>query len=319
MSPSLSADPLRRLKHRAFLARRDAALVRTSLVSRRRAPLAQQLRIARAGLELPALERHRGIWAVGMVRDESDVVAQTIRHLLDQGVDRVVVADNLSADGTDRILRELAARHPQVLVARDAEPAYLQSAKMTVLADAAARAGAQWVIPFDADELWFGAESSLAETLHAARAPIARAVVHNAFPSPGPEQGLRLDATAHYDDKVAFRPFPGAVVAMGNHEVSRPGRSEASLRILHRPWRSYDQFARKVRSGSAALALTRLPAQKGYHWRALGALEDRELRAAWESLLQGTAPEHVAWRPRGRLLPLEPQLPHSWDEVQRLL
>lgn len=319
MSPSSMLDPLRRLKHRAFLARRDAGLMGSSLVSRRTGPLAQQLRIARAGLELPELEPHRGIWAVGMLRDEADVVAETILHLLEQGVERVLVADNLSVDGTDRVLRELAAEHPQVLVARDAEPAYVQSAKMTVLADAAARAGADWIVPFDADELWYGAEGTLAETLSSARAPIARAVLHNAFPSPGSEDELRVDQAPHYDDKVAFRPFPGAVVAMGNHEVSRPGRSEASLRILHRPWRSYEQFARKTRNGAAALALTELPAEKGHHWRALGALEEDELRAAWQSLLAGTAPQGFAWRPRGRLVPLGSGHPRSWDEVLRLL
>ena len=123
-------------------------------------------------------------------------------------------------------------------MASDAEPAYLQSAKITLLAEAAASAGAKWIIPFDADELWYGSRSTLAETLSSARAPIARAVVHNAFPSPDGGDGLRLDQSPHYDDKVAFRPFPGVVVAMGNHEVSRPGRSESSLRILHRPWRS---------------------------------------------------------------------------------
>ena len=315
----MSADPLRRLKHRAFLARRDAGLVGSSLLSRRTGALAQQLRIARAGLDLPPLAAHRGLWAVGMVRDEADVAAETIRHLLEQGVERVLVADNLSTDGTGRILRELAAEHPQVLVARDAEPAYVQSAKMTVLADAAARASARWVIPFDADELWYGAEGTLAETLSSARAPIARAVVHNVFPSPDSEHELRVDRTPHYDDKVAFRPFPGAVVAMGNHEVSRPGRSESSLRILHRPWRSYEQFVRKARGGASALALTQLPAEKGYHWRALGALSDDELGRAWESLLQGTASQEIAWRPRGSLVPLGPRLPRLWDEVRRAL
>jgi hypothetical protein len=67
-------------------------------------------------------------------------------------------------------------RDSRVHVVTDREPAYFQAAKMTRLARAAARAGADWVVPFDADELWF-ADRGVAER------PEHRAL-HGAQPAP---------------------------------------------------------------------------------------------------------------------------------------
>lgn len=51
-------------------------------------------------MELPSLPRSprgRGqVWAVCVARDEADVIGATVSHLLDQGVDQVLVADNMS-------------------------------------------------------------------------------------------------------------------------------------------------------------------------------------------------------------------------------
>lgn len=46
-----------------------------------------------------------GVCAVMLVKDESDIIETTIRHLL-WHVDEVIVADNMSTDGTYDILHE---------------------------------------------------------------------------------------------------------------------------------------------------------------------------------------------------------------------
>ena len=94
-----------------------------------------------------------GVWAVGIVRDEADIVETVIRNLLAQGVERVVIADNLSTDATASVLERLAGSLP-VTVLSDRLAAHYQAEKTTLLARAAARAGAGWVLPFDADEVW---------------------------------------------------------------------------------------------------------------------------------------------------------------------
>ena len=111
--------------------------------------------------DLPARRRERGeIWAITMVKNEADIIDRSVQHLLKQGVDHVLVADNLSTDATPDILTRLSRDHP-VHVAHDRDPAHYQSWKMGLLAQAARRSGADWIVPFDADELWFGARGTL--------------------------------------------------------------------------------------------------------------------------------------------------------------
>lgn len=307
-------DLARRAKHRLFLLRRAREVVRQAAAVRGSERFAREYALASAGFDLPELPAMSGPCAVAMVRDEADVIERSVRHLAEQGIPHIVVVDNGSKDATPDILRRLAEEIPGLVVGADREPAYVQSAKMTRLADLASAAGATWVVPFDADELWFGAEGTLAEALVAADAPVLRAVMHNAFPA-ADGSGPLLDTTAHFNVKVAFRPRSGAVVEMGNHEVLRPGVRAEGLRILHLPWRSFEQFARKSRTGAQAIALADTPEDKAYHWRRLGALDDEALRAAWEALLAGQPLTDAAWYPRGTLRPLRSDAPTRWDEV----
>src|SRR5258706_10050034 len=94
-----------------------------------------------------------------LVKDESDVIADTVAHLLSQ-VDEVIVADNLSTDGT----RDLLETMP-VTVIDDREVGYYQSAKMTKLARLALSHGHEWVVPCDADEVWYSLFGRLADVL----------------------------------------------------------------------------------------------------------------------------------------------------------
>jgi glycosyltransferase involved in cell wall biosynthesis len=242
---------------------------------------------------LPDIERGSGgAWAVAMVRDEADIIETVVRHLLGQGVERVVIADNLSTDGTHEILERLSISHP-VTVLMDRLPEYYQAEKTTLLARYAARAGAGWVIPFDADEVWLSPTGTLAEFLAACDADVVQAPMFNHVPTasddesePDPVLRLRWRKTEpNRLHKVAFRAQRRARLAYGNHGVSRPGRRTTGLEIRHFPYRSEEQFVRKLRQGSAALYASDLSAQVGKHWRGLGARDDEALREAWRALV----------------------------------
>ena len=234
-----------------------------------------------------------GVWAVGMVRDEADIIGTVVRHLLGQGVERVVIADNLSTDGTHEILEDLARDHP-VTVLMDRLPAYYQAEKMTILARGAARAGAEWVIPFDADEIWMSPRGTLADLLGAADAAVVQVPMFNHVPTtgddpaePNPVRRLRWRKTQpNRLHKVAFRAHRRARLAYGNHGVSRRGKRIVDLEIRHFPHRSEEQFLRKLRQGSAALEATDLTDKLGVAWRGLGARDDDKLRAAWHTLVE---------------------------------
>ncbi|WP_310529237.1 glycosyltransferase family 2 protein, partial [Nocardioides sp.] len=180
----------------------------------------RSIRLVRRGLDLPTPQRSAGVWAVAMVRNESDIIATTVRHLLDQDVARVLVVDNGSTDDTLEVLR--AVKDHRLVVGHDREPGYYQAAKMSELAQWAGRHGADWVVPFDADELWSARGTTLGRHLASCPAVVARADVHNAFCSQEPDD-WRVERRPDPMRKVAFRPHPLAILDTGNHWVSRPG------------------------------------------------------------------------------------------------
>jgi len=97
---------------------------------------------------------------IARVKDEADIIETTVRHALAQ-MDYVLVVDNASTDGTCEILRTLERECPRLVVDVDEEVGYYQSRQMTALADRVAyeQWGRQeWVVPFDADELWYARE-----------------------------------------------------------------------------------------------------------------------------------------------------------------
>lgn len=308
-------DGARGLKHQAFLRQRDLATLRAARQERRtRRDLFARVS---ASMEVPPLPAHRGaIWAIGMVRDEEDVLEATLRTLVEGGVDRILIVDNGSRDGTRDLLEHLRRDLP-LTIGDDRLDAYEQSAKMTHLSDLVTTAGARWVIPFDADELWTGMDGTIAETLKAQRHPIITTDLVNIFPDAERPGHWRLDPQPHPDPKVAFRPFHRAVLSMGNHAVLRPGRAGTGLGVIHRPWRSFAQFARKTRQGAEAIAAADLPQDKGRHWRALGAQDDATLRRQWDDLLRGRADDAVAWYPRGGTVHWSDPSRADWGAVVR--
>lgn len=223
------------------------------------------------------------VWAVSMVRDESDVIAGTLRHMAEELVDGIIVADNRSVDGTRDILTDLRRDLPLVVL-DDPDPAYLQSDKMTFLARQAVERGATWIVPFDADELWVYEGSHIGAELTKSEADVVTAELRNYFPSgidPIGEDPFRTIQWRQRQPaplpKVAFRWEPGCIIHQGNHGVTRPsgGVVAGGLRVCHFPYRSADQFVRKARNGAEAYRATDLPADVGAHWRGYGAILER--------------------------------------------
>jgi glycosyltransferase involved in cell wall biosynthesis len=229
------------------------------------------------------------IYAVSMVKDEADIIGYTVGNMLAQ-VDHVVVADNSSTDGTRDILEGLAARSGRLTILDDAEPGYYQSDKMSALAALAYDEGATWVVPFDADEYWYSTEGgTVAATLYDVDAwPAAAAMLYDHVATGTNDKGVLLPwRRAHHLSmpKMAFRPRPGLIVEQGNHAVLYQGRRPAVrgglLAVHHYPYRSEEQFIRKVRNGAAAYAAggDRIRSDYGAHWRKWGTFGDDELVA----------------------------------------
>lgn len=234
------------------------------------------------------------IAAVTMVRDEEDIIVQVISQLFTEGVDRVWVADNMSVDKTRPLLEELAGRYP-IIIVDDDEPGYYQPEKLMKLAAMAGADGADWILPFDADEWWMGAAGyTIGQILGSIPADV---VVNYGYdhvprrddpddPDPVRRMGWRR-ADAQRLPKVAYRWAADARLHYGNHDVDHAGRREHHvLEYRHFGYRSLDQMVRKVRQGKAALdAAPGVHQMYGSHWRTKGALAVEALEAEWVALL----------------------------------
>jgi hypothetical protein len=125
------------------------------------------------------------VWGIAMMRDEEDVAGAVIEHMVGEGLNGIIVADNGSVDRTRQELLDrvdwAAAKGCRLVVQDDPERGYYQSAKMSRLADQAAAEGATWIVPFDADEIWVSHRDRVAAVLREASADVAQAVLFNHF------------------------------------------------------------------------------------------------------------------------------------------
>jgi hypothetical protein len=239
-----------------------------------------------------------------MMKDEEDVAYHVVMHLANEGVDGILVANNGSTDATLARL-ELAAAHAKrdygtnVVIEDDPEPGYYQSEKMTNLARMANRRfGAEWIVPFDADEIWY-APHSIRQWLSEMDSAVwvVHAELHNHFCTavdekeetplrPNPFKTMVYRQAKPGDlPKVAFRYHPDAIIQMGNHGVTFPDgfvmlQPSGGLKICHFPYRNFEHFKRKAINGAAAYAATDLPETYGSHWRQYGLLLERQGEAA---------------------------------------
>jgi glycosyltransferase involved in cell wall biosynthesis len=222
------------------------------------------------------------VTAIGITRikDEADIIASTVGHMLTQ-VDHVIVEDNGSTDDTLDILATL-----DVEVLRDPTVGYYQSAAMSRLAAEAASAGADVVIPFDADEIWYSPFGRIADVLAehpqtvVFRAPLFDHFVTALDPDgddPVVSMGWRAREAAPLR-KVACRPLASVTILQGNHGVEyRAPALDDLLVVRHFALRSVEQMIRKARNGGAAYAATDLPEHVGEHWRGWNRLTDAQL------------------------------------------
>lgn len=233
---------------------------------------------------------------ITMVRDEEDVIASTIMHMQGQ-VDALIVADNGSTDGTRRILDAFAS--DTVIVLDDPVVGYYQSEKMTALArQAEAWFGAEWIVPFDADEIWMHVGHwPLRDVLPGLKHDIVHVPLFDHVATgeltdcdPISRMTWRRQQAAGLP-KTCFRWKPDLTIGMGNHDVRigddiLEGTTIPGLMIHHFPYRSVKQVISKIRNGAEAYAATDLADIYGSHWRGWGKILEAEGEPAIEALFR---------------------------------
>lgn len=217
------------------------------------------------------------VFGISMVKNEDDIIETTIQHTLNH-VDHIIIADNLSTDNTRSILDSFGEN---ITVVDDDEVGYYQSRKMTALAHQAAEMGADWVVPFDADEIWFSPHfPTIKEHLESVPDEYVCVVAdwyHHSVTTfddqsiENPFKRMRYHLVEKAEMcKVAARCDPKLVIEQGNHGIQYGGpfmTYDVNLEARHFPYRSPEQFMRKVTQGSDAYKASNLEKHLGSHWK----------------------------------------------------
>ena len=224
-----------------------------------------------------------------MVRDEADIVGAMIDHHLAQGVDTLIVTDNGSADGTTELLEEYAA-DGRIVLHHDPEHRKQQAVTVTRMArEAATEHGADWVINADADEFWLpradgltlkDAFSGIPTSIQAFDVPVHDMIGPAALAGTGlqrlayrdlrsTEALHRVGLKAHATHDAVHIGDPAIEVVQGNHFVSLPNNGPVpagfEVEVLHFPWRSWEQYSRKVRNAGSAYENSDLTPSPNHH------------------------------------------------------
>ena len=222
------------------------------------------------------------VWSCLLVKNESDLVGFLLSHLISQGVDGIIVADNMSSDGTLGIIKRIADFAPiPIIIIPDNNPAHEQAKKMNNLARIAAQNFTHgWILAGDADEMPYSyGPDNLSDTLRHCPYPVIGLQLFNHFCT---DQD-KVDEINPFKrmvwrckernalDKVAYYYTPHVRLTEGNHGLEHNGERlpgvGIELAIRHFPYRGADHFIRKIDQGGTSLRLAKnVPAGTGQHW-----------------------------------------------------
>ena len=252
------------------------------------------------------------VYGVSMIRNEADLVRLNVLYHLSLGVDRMLVVDNGSTDGTDGLLKSLGDRDPRVRWSRDDGP-FLPSRVMMGLARQAFGEGADWVLPVDADEFWHAPGGDFRRALESSSAGVLQARAVNFIQRrdqrrSGPEALLHMTRRAEspvgphghaqdlvesgeiafvekvYPTKCLARASEGLYIETGHHRIEGAGgptRRTDELVCLHAPIRSRDALAERIKSSARAAEAGRKQGQGRNRRRLAGLNSEAAIEQEW--------------------------------------
>lgn len=236
--------------------------------------------------------------------NDADIVELFVKYHLNQGIDRILLMDAGSDDGTLDVLQPFIASKDVVLIDTDAEQNREKTDRRNKMKKYAEdNYGATWVISSDVDEFWLGARGTLKEHLSELTTAVTFGVScsrHNMIGNARGEKTLNRpfyvgdfqNSVLHpfkntnedkasgdlrhpwiygwVAPKVACRGDGAVAIGKGGHSIiGKNARSTATrdIRILHFPMRSFSQFKDKVNRIRGFVSANSLIGFDAWHWR----------------------------------------------------
>lgn len=251
------------------------------------------------------------VFGLLVVRNGVDMVRLCVLHHLGLGLERILVVDNGSSDGTPTVLDRLARKLPLTWTS-DPGP-YRQHEMFTRLAHEATRAGADWLMPLDHDELWVSERplpEALAVPAGAVSVPVVNFVQRRAQARPSPRAPLTMTLRAartvepiraqelvergqlsfleyEYPRKLIFRASERLQIQRGAHwarELDGPVVRGEGVTVLHAPLPSRAALDRKVLQGRRIVEAGFVE-REGWHTRRwAGMAANGQLAREWRAL-----------------------------------
>ena len=239
------------------------------------------------------------VCAIYTCRDEVDIVEDSFRHMLAEGIEHIYVTDHSSIDGSRSVIDELARETGQITVFDNSEPYYDQVKWTNWMLREVKTARYDWVVPSDVDEFWHALDGR-------------RIVDALADADPGVDKYF-VTAYQHLDwerrlevpqpwPKVVFRNHLHAILRLGAHDVEpRFVGLQGMLGIRELKYRSLDHFIRKVTNAWATTDPNhRFELMTPLHYSLIDA-SDADLEAEWgrmnaEPTVYDPIPTHLPTR-----------------------
>ncbi len=232
---------------------------------------------------------------VSMVKDEEDIIYYTLAGNYREGIKNFVILDHMSSDATRDEIRRFADDYSEAMVylIEDRDPLFHKFRKISAAAEFAHRMwGAEWIFPFDADEVIYSMDQPLGSILselkpkhHCLGLQHRNHVVRSFYDLCEPNPLKRMTHRKKEDScafrsqgysKVIVRWQVGMEIGQGHHHVEFKGKKlpvrvlgkDCGLILRQYRYRSRDQIERKILNGGKAYEATQDISQRcGSFWQ----------------------------------------------------